>query len=66
MAKLKQSIKNLGLKLNGVTPRGKNITELLASIGSTYTNKTVQGKNISEVLNDFADKCEVKTPTEEY
>lgn len=65
MAKLKQSIKNLGLKLNGVTPRGKNITELLASIGSTYTGKVVQGNNITEVLNDFAAKCEAKLPTEE-
>ncbi len=65
MAKLKNSLKKLGLKLNGVTPRGKNLTEILASIGSTYTNSDVQGKNLTEVMNDFADKITAKSNPEE-
>lgn len=62
MAKLKDSIKSLGLALNGVEPEGKNLTELLKSLGSTLTGKTIEGHYLTEILNDIADEYE-ETPT---
>lgn len=56
MAKLKQSIKALGLAINGVEPQGYYVTELLKSFGATLTEQPINGKGIAEILGDIANK----------
>lgn len=58
MGKLKDSIKHLGLKINGVEPAGYYTTELLKDFGETLTGKTISGKQITEVITSIADNYE--------
>ena len=60
MAKLKQSIKQLGYAFNGEEPNGYYVTELLKSFGATLTEQPIQGKGIAEILNDIASKKALK------
>lgn len=54
MGKLKDAIKNLGAKLNGVEPNGYYVTDLLKSFGTTLTGQNVTGKGLSDILNSIA------------
>lgn len=63
MAKLKQSIKALGLAVNGEEPSGYYITELLRSLGEELTGATFKGKSISDILFEIADNYEAPQPT---
>ena len=56
MGKLKESLKTFGYALNGVEPTGKNVTEIVKSIGATLTSETINGKLLTEILIDIADK----------
>ena len=60
MAKLKQSIKALGLAFNGEEPSGYYVTEMLKSFGSSLTDQPIQGKGIAEILGDIANKKGLK------
>lgn len=62
MGKLKNSIINLGSKVNGVEPTGHYVTELLRSFGSTLTGETLTGKTIPEIIDDIADNYSPATP----
>ena len=55
MGKLKESIKNLGSKINGKIPSGYYTTELLKSFGEDLTESTINGKTITDILNGIAD-----------
>lgn len=64
--KLKQAIKNLGLKVNGVEPTGYYTTELLKSLGETLTGETITSTKITDIINEIAEKYQApETPTEE-
>ena len=52
---LKQAIKNLGIKVNGVEPQGYYFTDLLRSFGSTFTGAEIKGKGICDIINAVAD-----------
>ena len=54
MGKLKDSIKNLGIKINGVEPQGYYTTELLKDFGETLTGSTINGKTITDIINGIA------------
>lgn len=54
MGKLKDAIKNLSLKVNGVEPSGYYVTDLLKSFGSTLTGQNVTGKSLTDILNSIA------------
>ncbi|MBQ6447135.1 MAG: hypothetical protein IJJ10_06685 [Bacillus sp. (in: Bacteria)] len=54
MAKLKQSIINLGVALNGEKPSGHYVTEILKSVLSDYTNEDIEGKSLSDILSNAA------------
>lgn len=56
MAKLKESIKSLGYAVNGVLPTGKNVTELLASFGASFTSATISSKRLTDIINEIANK----------
>lgn len=54
MGKLKDSIKNLGVKVNGVEPSGYYVTDLLKSFGETLTGETISGNSLTEIINEIA------------
>lgn len=54
MAKLKQSIIKLGVAINGETPSGHYVSEILKSSLSTFANAEVKGKTLPEILSNAA------------
>ena len=54
MGKLKESIKNLGVKVNGVEPSGYYVTDLLKSFGAALTGQTINGKSLTDIINSIA------------
>ena len=60
MAKLKQSIKQLGLAFNGAEPNGYYVTEMLKSFGFSLVGQPIAGKGIAEILGDMANKKGLK------
>lgn len=54
--KLKQAIKNLGTKINGVEPTGYYTTELLKSFGETLTGETLTSTKLTDLINEIANK----------
>ena len=57
MAKLTNSLKNLGKALNGVEPEGRYIKQILKSMGATLTGKEIEGKSLDDIINSIADGC---------
>lgn len=60
MAKLKQSIKQLGFAFNGAEPSGHYVTEMLKSFGGALVEQPIAGKGIAEILGDIANKKALK------
>lgn len=54
MGKLKDSIKNLGVKVNGVEPSGYYVNDMLKSFGETFTGQTITGNSLTDILNEIA------------
>lgn len=54
MAKLKQSIIKLGVAINGETPSGHYVSEILKSSLSTFANAEVKGKTLPEIISNAA------------
>lgn len=63
--KLKDSIKNLGVALNGEAPEGYYTTELLKSVCETFTGKTFTSTKLTDIINELAEKYEAPVETTE-
>lgn len=55
MGNIQNSIKNLGIKVNGVEPTGDTTTELLRTFGEEFTGKEIAGETIAEVIESMAE-----------
>lgn len=55
---IKKSIKDLGVSVNGVEPKGNTVVEILKSFGFDFTGTDVAGNTIADVIENTAKNYE--------